>query len=121
MGDAIGQFKYVVVDCAEPEQLAAFWCQVLGVEVAGRWNQYVMLTPTVDGGPRLNFQQVRESRAGKNRLHLDLHVRDVEAASGRVTALGGSVVDDVAQEHLRWRVMADPEGNEFCLVHDPTA
>jgi len=65
------------------------------------------------------FQRVPEPRAGKNRLHFDVEVDDVEVATTRVEALGGTRAPtaDFHEYGYRWRVMADPEGNEFCLIY----
>jgi predicted enzyme related to lactoylglutathione lyase len=112
----IGRLSHVVVDCADADLLAEFWSQAIGVEVAARWHQYVMLTATVDGGPALAFQEVAEPKRGKNRVHVDLEVADLDEASRRVEALGGSVVADHEQDGVRLRVVTDPDGNELCLV-----
>jgi predicted enzyme related to lactoylglutathione lyase len=61
--------------------------------------------------PRLFFQLVPESKVVKNRLHLDLSADDPAAEIARLTELGATVV----AEHERWTVMADPDGNEFCV------
>lgn len=112
----IGRLSHLVIDCADPARLAQFWTEVLGVEIAAYWNQYVILTPTVDGGPALAFQEVPEAKQGKNRVHVDVEVPDLDAASDRVEQLGGGVVGDVEEDGVAVRVVSDPEGNEFCLV-----
>lgn len=115
----------VTVDCADPDRLAAFWGAVLGVEVAERLGdppQYVSLQ-RAEGAPTVTFQRVPEPKKVKNRLHPDLEVDDVEAATARVERLGGRRVQhgDFDEHGYRWRVMADPEGNEFCLVFESPA
>ena len=105
----VGKWSHVVVDCADVERLATFWTAMLAVDVAFRWNQYVMLKPTADGQPALAFQQVPESKTGKNRVHLDFFVDDLDAAQARTEALGGTRVHDVEQDGVQVRVMADPE------------
>ena len=116
---AIGRLSHLVIDCTDADRLAVFWSEALGVEVAARWNQYVMLTTTVDGGPALAFQEVPEPKQGKNRVHIDLEVADLDEASARVEALGGSVIEGREQDGVHIRVVADPEGNELCLVQKP--
>lgn len=111
----------VIVDCGDPERLAAFWGEILGVEVDDRLGdppQYVSLRRTEPGAPIITFQRVPEPKTVKNRVHLDLEVDDVDAATARVEGLGGRRRQPVDfDEHgYRWRIMADPEGNEFCLV-----
>jgi predicted enzyme related to lactoylglutathione lyase len=74
---------------------------------------------TTDGGaPPVAFQRVPESKSVKNRLHVDLEVDDLDRAFAKIAALGGSAISDILQMPggYRWRVMADPEGNEFCIV-----
>jgi len=119
--DAIGRWGSVQVDSADPVTLAAFWANVLGAEVEetiGDPPHYVVVGPTAPGGPWLSFQRVSEIKATKNRLHLDLVVEDLDVASDRVEALGGrrAPEDDLQEYGYRWRVMEDPEGNEFCVI-----
>ena len=118
---AIGTLGWIQVDCADPTALARFWSEVLGFpiddETLGEPVQYVSLV-----GPRghaqVSFQRVPEPKAGKNRLHLDVVTDDLETAADRVEALGGSRAEpDPRHEYgYDFRVMADPEGNEFCLI-----
>ncbi|MET8979016.1 VOC family protein [Streptomyces sp. NPDC004539] len=72
-----------------------------------------------DGVPALVFQRVGEAKTGKNRVHVDLTVADLEAATRHPLALGALVVDETIEDGVTARVMADPEGNEFCLVRFP--
>ena len=121
-GAGVGRWGWVQVDCADPVRLATFWGEVLGLEVdrpLGNPVHYLGLVPSPVGAPVLSFQRVPEGRAAKNRLHLDVEVTDVEEATERVVRLGGSRAgtDDFAEHGFRWRVMADPEGNEFCLIY----
>jgi len=72
--------------------------------------------------PRLYFQRVPESKAGKNRVHLDVvasdrrHWSDVQAAADHATGLGGTILRVSQSQDDRFIVLADPEGNEFCIV-----
>jgi catechol-2,3-dioxygenase len=111
----------VVIDCRDPETLAAFWCALLGVQVRGRLNQYIGLTPTAPGMPRLLLQGTDDPRPAKNSLHLDLHVPSVAelpAAVERAVSLGARLVGEHEQAGQSWRTLADPEGNLFCIVAD---
>ena len=112
----VGTFSHIVIDCADPERVAAFWSAALGVAITQRWHQYVMLAPTGDGHPGLAFQQVPEPKQGKNRVHLDVHVADLDVAQVAVEALGGRFLEQHVEPPVTVRVMADPEGNELCLV-----
>ena len=106
----------ITIDCTDPEAMAAFWAPLLGVEVRGRWNQFVGLTPPAPGHPRLLFQRVDGPRPEHRTTHVDLHVDDLEEVTARVLELGGTVVQDHEFDETRWRVCHDPEGNPFCLV-----
>jgi predicted enzyme related to lactoylglutathione lyase len=110
----------VAIDCNDLDQLVGFWTELLGVGVTSRDPDWVNLEPTSPGGPCLAFQLVPEGKAGKNRLHLDLWVDDMEAEIGRAEALGARRVGEIVQEgEGSFQVMADPAGNEFCLVDYP--
>ena len=108
---------YVTIDCKDPHALAAFWSKVLGLEVKGGFGDYlVMLARPSDEAVALAFQRVPEPKVGKLRAHPDLEVEDVEAVSDLIVSLGGERVEDHEEEGYTWRVMRDPEGNEFCLM-----
>jgi predicted enzyme related to lactoylglutathione lyase len=109
----------LVLDSRDPEALAPFWATALGYVVAGSLENYVLLLPDGRDGPRLLLQRVPETKDHKNRMHLDIEVDDIEALASRLLALGATRLNaDVLEEHdCSWIVMADPEGNEFCLCH----
>ena len=113
---AVGSFLFATVDCLDPELLARFWAEVLGTEVDTSMDdgRYVFLKGA-EGLPVLCFQRVPEAKSGKTRIHLDVSVTDLEVATARVRALGGSWPGRVEQrlEGFTWRTLADPEGNEF--------
>ena len=111
---------FLVIDTVDPDRLTPFWCGILGVEVAATFaeGQYVVLAPTKDG-LTVAFQRVPEAKSGKNRLHLDLIVQDLEQATVEVEALGGRWREPGNTRDLegyRWRCMADPEDNEFDIA-----
>jgi predicted enzyme related to lactoylglutathione lyase len=108
---------YLVIDANDPERLARFWCGLLavGVEATIGNGQFVVLSAAGDG-LTIGFQRVGEGKAGKNRLHLDLVVEDLDEATAEVETLGGRWLEPGSTRELegfRWRCMADPEGNEF--------
>ncbi len=120
---AIGRWSSVQVDCADPVALAAFWARVLGTEVLdtfGNPAHYVVLGPTAPGGPWMSFHRVPEAKITKNRLHMDIYVEDLDRATALVERLGGEgpSAPDLEEYGFTWRVVADPEGNEFCLILD---
>ncbi|MGQ4600795.1 VOC family protein [Nocardia sp. R6R-6] len=112
----------VTFDCAEPERVARFWCEVLGYEHQGS----ACIDPS-GAGPRLYFQRVPEGKVVKNRLHLDVQVGTGLVGEERVAALEAECARLVALGAVRVRllradgynesclVMEDIEGNEFCL------
>lgn len=77
---------------------------------------YAVLGPVQPGTAHLIFQKVPESASGKNRAHVDLHVRDFDAAAVRVVELGGTRGETIHDVGLEWTQMADPEGNVFCMM-----
>ncbi len=117
---AVGQLRTVVVDCLDPEPLAEFWSTLLGAEVAYRGDEWISLRAAGTGHPRIAFQRVPEAKLGKNRLHLDVWVEDIEAATQVAVGLGATPLGRlVAESPEPFQVLADPAGNEFCLVHLP--
>ena len=116
------KIAYVLLDTVDPARLVPFWTELLGVGVAADLDDgaFVVLEPETPGATALAFQRVPEAKAGKNRMHLDLVVDDLEAATLRITELGGVWLDGETRqiEGYRWRCMADPEGNEFDIVPD---
>lgn len=112
-----------VLDCAHPHALADFWVAALEPLDYRRGqfhSPYLELASRTGAGPPVLLQQVPEAKAGKNRLHLDLRVEDLEAEVERLARLGATRTSEEVREHgFRWVVMADPEGNEFCVLAPP--
>ena len=111
------------IDCADPRALAGFWAGVVGASsVQGRGEPYCTLAGAPDGFPELVFQRVPEPKVAKNRVHLDLYVDDPAAEVARVEGLGATRVGEPVPGGAAcawWQVMADPEGNEFCICAGP--
>ena len=111
----IGSIDEVVIDCAQPAVLAAFWARVLGGEPVERDEAWWYVVPP--GWTQLSFQKVPEGKTVKNRLHLDVRVGDVEAAAVQAEALGARRVGAVHRARAgSFQVLLDPEGNEWCVV-----
>jgi predicted enzyme related to lactoylglutathione lyase len=107
---------WIAVDCEDPASLAEFWTAALGYEqLADDDPDEVLIIPRDASGPRFIFLKVPEGKSAKNRLHLDLRPEEQEAEVRRLTALGATEVD-IGQGDVTWVVMADPEGNEFCVL-----
>lgn len=116
MSEKIGDLGYIIVDCNDNERLALFWSQVLGLEITERSHPYIDLARSNRGAPVISFQQVEEPKITKNRLHLDVVVGDLERATEQISRIGGKLIQVCAEDPYDWRVMADPEDNEFCIV-----
>lgn len=113
----------LVLDCADPGKLATFWCGVLGyVETQRDDDGAIEIGPP--GGdpapvrPRLVFSPSTDPRRGKLPLHIDVNAtdRDQDAELERLLALGAVPADVGQTGEESWHVLADPEGNEFCLL-----
>jgi predicted enzyme related to lactoylglutathione lyase len=111
----MASYLVLTLDCADAARQAAFWCAAVGYEVSGGLGQYTALSRPDGAVPKLLLQQVAEPKTAKNRLHLDLHVADVDTEAARLEGLGATRVEEVAEFGLRWIMMHDPEGNEFCV------
>jgi hypothetical protein len=107
----------IVVDAADPRRLAGFWVDVLGWERTDEDETGVEISPPGGGRPKLVFIAVPEAKAVKNRIHLDVNPTGCEQEEelARLHSLGATDVD-VGQGDQSWHVLADPEGNEFCLL-----
>ncbi|WUS95139.1 VOC family protein [Kribbella sp. NBC_00709] len=122
------KFTELAIDCADPSGLAQFWCAVLGYEVQDEEEDGVITigSPLVPEGrdrpgpvpPTLTFARVPESKTIKNRLHLDLNPTDVDQDDEvrRVLDLGARHADVGQTGEESWVTLADPEGNEFCIL-----
>lgn len=106
---------WVAVDSKDPETLARFWAEVLGSEIVDSDPEEVLMRPKDGSGPHVIFLKVPDDKIVKNRLHFDLRPDDQQAEVDRVLALGAVHVD-IGQGEVTWEVLADPEGNEFCIL-----
>ncbi len=122
----------IVFDCRHPASLARFWAAAIdGYAVAPYDNAELarlrsegvddpeddptVLVEPAGAGPRLFFQRVPEPKSAKNRVHLDLRCDDIEVEVARLLRLGARAVTLETRSSRTWAVLADPEGNEFCL------
>jgi len=107
----------IVLDCAEPERLAEFWREALDYRDYYTDTNLAVLVPKTGIASPLLLQGVPEPKAGKNRMHVDIVVDDVEAEVQRLQALGARRIDEGVQSFggTRWVIMSDPEQNEFCV------
>lgn len=109
----------LVIDALDVEAVAGFWCQVLGYDVLERDEGVVSIAG--QGGPAIDVLPVAEAKRGKNRLHLDLRADGVSTAVelARLEGLGARRVEVGQGSGVSWTVLADVEGNEFCLLSRP--
>ena len=113
----------LVLDAYDPELLAAFWCDVLGYVEVGREGSDIEIGPpgVGFGGPQPTIVLSRfdgPAKVGRLRLHIDVNAtdRDQDAELDRLIAVGARRVDIGQTGDESWHVLADPEGNEFCLL-----
>ncbi|WP_328472267.1 VOC family protein [Actinoplanes sp. NBC_00393] len=112
----------VVLDCSDLDRSARFWSEVLGYRAEDAYpGRYRKLLPADGNGFELLLQQVPEPKNGKNRMHLDLRTPDLDAEVARVLAAGGRRLTDtpMAEDGWTWHALADPDGNEFCVLQPP--
>jgi Glyoxalase-like domain len=126
----MAKIRDMVIDCRRPASIARFWAAALddyevapyddaeldrlrGMGISDPEDDPSVLVEAGQGTvPRLFFQLVPELKGGKNRMHLDLTADDADAEAERLTALGATVL----ARYPGWITLADPEGNEFCIM-----
>ncbi|MFM9133970.1 MAG: VOC family protein [bacterium] len=116
----------LTLDVNDPELMIAFWSKVLGYdgEDEGRFDEldrlYWSLADPAGRGPRLVIQRVPEAVTAKTRVHIDVHVPDIEAEAARAVSLGAARVDaePISEVGATWVRLTDPEGNLFCFVEE---
>jgi hypothetical protein len=116
-------WEQVVVDAADPSALGHWWATALGWAVVSDVPDEVEIQPQPGVTPGLIFAPVPDARAGKNRLHLDFRPvgpdADQAAEVARLEKLGACRADVGQGDDVSWTVMADPEGNVFCVLSAP--
>ncbi|MFF9900563.1 VOC family protein [Streptomyces longispororuber] len=113
-----GPVAAVVVDCADPRGMAEFWGRATDWTVHEVTDQQATMRSAAGVGPYLEFVRTPDTKSGWNRVHLDVAPYtggDLEAEEARLRALGATV-PDLDRSALHWKVLADPEGNEFCVL-----
>jgi predicted enzyme related to lactoylglutathione lyase len=112
----------IVIDCLDLDRSARFWAAVLGYEADGITSgPYRGLAPVSGVGIDVLLQRVPDVKRQKNRLHLDLRTPDLEAEIARVLDLGATLLTSqpIREDGWCWHVLADPDGNEFCVLQPP--
>jgi predicted enzyme related to lactoylglutathione lyase len=118
------RIQCLTIDCHNPNLLAAFWRDVLGWQITHETQTEAVLEPPVGSAlvaPDLLFLKVPDKKVVKNRLHLDLRPDDKSTEVARLKKLGAIEVEigQSADPNTTWVVLADPEGNEFCVLEPP--
>jgi predicted enzyme related to lactoylglutathione lyase len=113
------QWEQVVVDAEDPPRLARWWAKALGYVLVHEEPGEVEIRRSSDVMPGLLFLSVAEPKKVKNRLHIDLRPDDQEAEVERLVDMGARPAD-IGQGDVSWVVLADPEGNEFCVLASRT-
>ncbi|MFE9694093.1 VOC family protein [Micromonospora sp. NPDC005806] len=108
-------WENLIVDARDPSRLAHWWAEALGYQVVTDAPDEVEIRRTPDVLPAIVFVPVADAKQTKNRLHIDLRPDDQEAEVERLVDMGARHVD-VGQGDVGWTVLADPEGNEFCVL-----
>lgn len=114
------EWEQVVVDARDPVALGRWWVEALRWVIVNDDAGEFEIRAQADRLPGIIFEPVEEGKEGKNRLHLDFRPDDQDAEVERLIALGAGRVD-VGQGDVPWMVLADPEGNEFCVLRDRRA
>jgi hypothetical protein len=116
------KFTELVIDCADPARLAEFWAAVLDGRVTSDDYGCLQVAGSSPEMPRLTFIEVPAAKSVKNRLHIDLNPVSCtqEQEVDRIIGLGAKRID-IGQGSVTWVVLADIEGNEFCVLHPPVA
>ena len=106
----------VLIDCVDLDAMTAFWCQALDLQHVLTGPSGGHLLAAADGsGHRLGLMPSTAAKTAKNRVHFDLRPDDQPAEVRRLEALGARCID-IGQADVTWVIMADPEGNEFCVL-----
>lgn len=104
----------IVMNTNNPAPLLAFWAAFLETTVSAEVDGFIWLAAEY-GHPRMAFQEVAEPTGGRRRLHLDFEAGDMDAEVARALSLGARTVQEHTFANFRWAVLADPDGNEFCI------
>jgi len=105
----------VTIDCGDPQALAGFWTEAAGYRIESDFGEFLVLRSADGTAVAIGLQKVAEPRIGKNRVHIDWVADDRTEEVARLTKLGATVLGEHEVPGLRWTVLADPEGNEFCV------
>ena len=106
----------ITIDCSDLSGMAAFWADLLGVEIRAIEGHFAFLTPPEGTGISVWLQHVPEARTEKTRIHVDLAAADLDASLDAIRKLGGTVGDQHEWHGYVWHQCFDPEGNVFDVM-----
>jgi predicted enzyme related to lactoylglutathione lyase len=106
----------VVFNTSDPEGLSEFWAALTGYESRPLFGEYVGLRDPSGQGPNMTFQRRDVDDLAPGRCHVDFYADDPDDVAERALQLGGDFVRRVSEGGVRWVVLTDPDGNEFCVV-----
>ena len=112
------EWEHAVIDARDPAALGRWWAEALGWVIVNDHPDDFEIRESADRLPGIIFEPVGDAKQQKNRVHLDFRPTDQEAEVQRLLGLGASPVD-IGQGDVPWVVLADPEGNEFCVLSAP--
>ena len=115
------RWEQIVVDADDPARLARWWAEALGYQIVHEEPDEIEIRRHPDEMPGLLFTPVPEKKTVKNRLHIDLRPDDQSAEVARLESLGAHRVSIGQGADVSWVVLADPDGNEFCVLRALTA
>ena len=114
------EWEHVIVHTAHPVALGRWWADALGWVVVWQSEDEYSIRPAPDRLPGLTFVTMLDAKVAKSRLHLDFHPDNQATEADRLLGMGAQRVD-IGQGEQPWVVLADPEGNEFCLLESKKA
>lgn len=107
----------ITIDTANPQKLAAWWSEVLGLPIAGDYGQIVQLAAS-SNVPLFQFQNIDDLPTERNRVHADLKTSDLDSETERLVALGATIVRKLELPQIRYTTLTDPDGNKFDLIQE---
>ena len=122
VAEPVVSIRYLVIDCLDLDRSAAFWGPLLGLAPGRRLDNYLFMGLVLPGC-ELVLQQVGRVTVGKSPVHFDIagsNEEDFDMILARTLRLGGRIVDTVTEAEYALTVMADPDGNEFCVNRIPS-
>ena len=105
----------ITIDTANPQKLAAWWSEALGISIGNDYGQIVQLAASPDVPP-FQFQKIEDVPTQRNRVHFDLKTSDLDKETDRLVSLGATVLQKFELPGFRYTSLADPDGNKFDLI-----